>query len=510
MQYLRPERPRGRVGFIVPRWTPVLPPDGQGVPYRAITVAGALLNAGFEVIWFDEEHDVDRADRRGELLQALESADACFFWMTELPPIFQMTHVLAMAGPLRERLPHLPIAVGGGPAAGHRPEGFYAVNWPIDYFVIGHGEETAPRLARAIVEKTPIDQVPSIVFVNEQRHTPPLKNEKLLHEHYSAYRALDLSMYVQGLAGIFGNGKPSMLLQTGRGCTKGCTFCYHSTFKLSVLRAEEIVDLAEDLHRRFGAEQFHLAELDFFASKARPLAVAEGFRKRLPKCGWFALVSPIDALRYSPAEWDLLAEGGMRKLEFGVEHGSARMLEIMGKSHSQKDILQLTDTLLARGVSMMHNFIFGTPRETAADRRESLRLIDSLDRKRSPHVFFSFRLFQPSWDSPLGEEAMRHIPDFPRTIQAGMDFRSGYDDPNRRALPWLDAADEKEIKELVYHYLPLATGRHHFTQKAQRMSYGALRALAKWRVRRAHFGLRLDHWAYDRWIRAPLDHTYTA
>lgn len=510
MQILTPLQKKARVGFIVPRWAPVVPPDGQGVPFRAVTVAGALLNAGYEIVWCDQEVDIERGRKIAEMDAALASASIVFFWMNELPPIFQINHVFAMAAEIKKRSPNLPIVCGGSAAAGHRAEAFYLDRRPVDYFVIGHGEETAPRLADALTFKTDLDVVPGIVFANDRRHTTPILNERLRPEHMSALTAMDLAPYIKSSAGIFGNGRSTLVVQTGRGCAKGCTFCYHSTFKFSGLRGKEIVDVCERLQQKWRVEQFHLAELDFMASKSRPLETAAEFEKRLPECRWFSLASPIDALRYSISDWDDLVRGGLSKIEFGSESGSIDMLRRLGKEHHPDDAIKLTDLLIERGVSVMHNFIFGVPGETERDRSLTLGLVARLMKRRPEKVFWTFRLFQPSWDSPLGEEAIAHVPGFPRTIEAGISYRTDYDDPHVRRMPWLSAEDERRVKDLCYHYLPLATGRHDPRPNLRGLTHRLLRSVARFRVRSRFFAAPLDEAVFRRFVKTPLDHTYTA
>ena len=113
MQIVSPPRPSARVGFVVPRWTvdPVF--ECQGIPFRALSVAGALLNAGYEIVWFDQEPDLDRANRLDELATALAGAQALFLWMNELDPLTQTQNATRIAQWAKGWHPHVPTVLGG-------------------------------------------------------------------------------------------------------------------------------------------------------------------------------------------------------------------------------------------------------------------------------------------------------------------------------------------------------------------------------------------------------------
>ena len=110
-------------------------------------------------------------------------------------------------------------------------------------------------------------------------------------------------------------------------------FCYWRNHTPALYDAEAIVDLAAFVRERYGVRQFHFGELDFFGNRARVLRVTDAWKRRLPDAVWFALASPVDAARFDDADWDRLAAGGCRKIEFGSEAGSRSGLHAIGKRH---------------------------------------------------------------------------------------------------------------------------------------------------------------------------------
>ncbi len=509
MQVVTPQAPRGRVGFVIPRWTvdPVV--EGQGIPFRAVPVASALFNAGWEVVWFDQEQDLDRTDRSEDFRRALAGSRAVFLWTNELTPAVQTRNFLAIASRIRQWEPSLTVAVGGSFVSLCPAEVLFGTGLPVDYFLRDHGEETAPRFLEALEERAGWESVSGLVDPKEGRANPLGNGGRFLPEHTTLYRLLDLSDYRQSNGGIFGNGQPTFVVGTGRGCAKGCAFCYWTNFPPTLLPASTIVDLVSFLRGRYGVRQFHLAELDAFASRRRPLDLAALWRERNPDAVWFTLASPIDALRYGEKEWDLLAEGGCAKIEFGTESGSVKVLRAIGKRHAPEDPLRLTRTLLVRGICSMHNFVFGTVGETEEDRRRSLRLILRLHDLDPLRVFFTFRIFQAAWGVPMGEAAIAHLHRFPRSLQELLADRATYGDPGARALEWLPARDERRIKRMTTYDLPMFSSRMRRRTAPGRALHGLLRRVARARVRTGFTGLGVDRWVYRRLLRRGLDNTYT-
>lgn len=510
MQIVEPRQPRGRVGFVVPRWTVDPVHECQGVPFRAITVAGALYGAGFGVVWFDQEPDCDRDDRREELRVALGECDVAFFWMQELDPLTQTANALELARAVKSWHPDLPTVVGGEFIALCPPTAL-EVAPPFDFILRGYGEDGAPILMQAIAGEVPLATVPGLLWreAGEQRCNDVARNRRIEPAHLVLYHQLDLSPYIHVRGGIFGNGEPTLVIGTSRGCPKQCSFCYWSTHEPSMLGADEVVELAAALHARYGVSQFHIGELDFATNRRRVLAVARRWRERLPTCSWFALMSPSDAVRFTDAEWDEIAAGGCRKVEFGTETGSPRMLAAIGKKHLPADAVTLSRRLLARGIMPMHNFVFGLYGEERSDRGLTLRLIRELQSlPDADWIFFTFRFYQAAWGTEMGDRAIAATPDFPKTVAELMPYRVVFGDERRHSMRWLPAADEREIKRMVYHYLPLTTSKLALPAGPSRWVYRALRRLARLRLRCAWFGGQWDRWLYRYVVQSRLDNTY--
>jgi len=508
MQVVAPPDPRARVGFIVPRWIEPPTGSGPGLPFRSIVVAGALYSAGFELAFFDQEPDDRDPDRVAAFLDAIRGTPVVFFWMNDLSPSVQLLNTARLAAVVKEHHPSTRIVVGG-PFITLCPPEVLRPEWPVDFFVRGYGEQACVELCSALLNGGSLAPVPGLVWRRNGtcEANPTAAKTPFRPEYLSLYRVLDLDHYKQR-GGIFGNGFATMTIGTGQGCAKPCQFCYWRGNPPSLARPEPIVELASWLHRSYGVRQFHLAELDFFTNRRRALTFAREWKRRVPECRWFSLASPVDADRFTDAEWDLLAAGGCAKLELGTETGSARMLRRLGKTHDVDAPLRVTRRAVARGIQTMHNFIFGVAGETEADRRASLRLIRGLQHLDPERVYFAFRLFQPCWGTALGESAIAALEAFPRSLEEVPPYRARFADPHSHTLAWLTDEEDRRVKRLVFHDLPMVTSRLAFDSSFERWAFRALRLAARARLRVGNFDLGLDRWLYRRLIRRSLDNTY--
>ncbi len=86
MQILIPPRlpPKRRIAFFLPQWMPEEEIADQGTPYRALPIAGALLHAGYEVLWWDQ--DQQRTGDLEQLQQELNGIQDLVLWMNEWTP----------------------------------------------------------------------------------------------------------------------------------------------------------------------------------------------------------------------------------------------------------------------------------------------------------------------------------------------------------------------------------------------------------------------------------------
>ncbi|MCB9883708.1 MAG: radical SAM protein [Planctomycetes bacterium] len=498
-----------KAAVLVPRWTDRGEAETQGTPFRVLLLVGAMMARGVEVVFFDQEHDEHRNDRWGEYSAAVQTVDAAFVWLNELYPSNQCHNSFALAERLRSVRADLPIVLGGEFVSICPPE-FFDFDQPFDFVLQGYGDESTLDLLEALTGSKPLKNVPGLMrraeggWISQPRAT---RAPKLDDAMAAIYEHIDMRPYIQ-TGGVFGNDQPTLTLALGRGCTKGCDFCAWSNHPASLLQAGTIFRTFEILFEKYGVRQFHIGELDFFVSRSRALRLAELIENSTLDIVWFALGSPIDLARFSDDDWDALRDGGLRKVEMGSESASSRLLPLIGKSHDPEDIYRISCKMLDRGIVPMNNFLFGFPDECDDDRLANLRMIDRLAEVSTTGNHFTYRYYQPTWDTPLGKRAIAQVPNAPTRLDAWLATRDDFIDEKRRTLPWLSPRDERIVKQLINHDLPLATSRIPIESRVRDRVYRELRSRARQRLRSGSMSTPVERWMFDRFVRRPLDQTY--
>lgn len=461
----------GRVVLCVPRWLDEAT-SPSGLPYRVVPVLSSLLHNGFAVDLVTGLHD----DLVGEAVrERLRGADAAVVWCAELNPGLQLRDLVTFLETAREAAPSMPRLAGGGffPLV---PEGGLDLG-PLVETTVTSQEVSA--LSDALLGREPVRESFDL---------------RALHE-------LDLRPFLRPESMLFGNDAPSLQVPTGLGCSKRCRFCFYEQTNWRAASAADVVDAIAQVHRHYGVRQFLMGELDFLASRSRALDIAQRLVDEGLDVRWFALCTVDDLQRLGDDELDLLVRSGLQTLELGIEAGTDRALQALGKRFSVDDARTAHRRLVASGVMPVYNFVFGWPGERPRDRRAARRLIDELHRS-ADRVRFNFRLYQPIPGTTMGEEALRLLPSLPKDLQELSSFRVD------AGMPWLGRREERRVRFLVEYVLPLAFDDALYDARRPGLRRRLLQQVARWRSRSGLMSLRFDRRLFERTAATSLPVTY--
>ena len=181
---------------------------------------------------------------------------------------------------------------------------------------------------------------------------------------------------------------------TAKGCPFSCSFCAVPEFSGRKIVSRTIKDVADEiefLYREHGVEEFHIFD-DIFNIK---LSYAKNLLKEIIRRNlqivWKAPVG-FWILSYDEEFLDLLQESGCYQVGFGIESGSAEILQNVNK-HTAGKLSQIPDILKkyqARNISTFGFFILGLPGETKNTIKQTIKYACSL-----PLDFIHVGLFTP-------------------------------------------------------------------------------------------------------------------
>jgi hypothetical protein len=256
----------------------------------------------------------------------------------------QVLPAFELAGRLRRRLPSARILGGGGMltswrkglrAAGLRFSPFHAVGF-------GPGETV---LSAAAAGALPAGE-PFLEGGEEVAFLPD-------------YGFAQLPLYM--------SPEPVLPVAASRGCYwRKCAFCPEAVSPIHAYRGTEapaFPALLRSLSRRYGVSRFHLTD------DAIPPAVLRAMADRrdvLAGLAWHGFARFEPALR-DPGFVSDLAAAGCAMLQLGLESGSQRLLDRMGKGTRVADASSILANLSRAGIAAYVYVMLGAPGEGRAD-----------------------------------------------------------------------------------------------------------------------------------------------
>ena len=292
------------------------------------------------------------------------------------------------------------VTVVGGPHANSLPVETLQEFPAFDCLAFGEGEVTLSELCQLVAEQKNDFAVPGLVHRRGREIVKNPPRELVSNLDMLPFPARDLIGYrVQpGHATRgFSNQIRSAELFTSRGCPFGCSFCAIQTTFGKTVRFREPSFIREEVARIVTDQRFNhlvIADDTFTLKPDRAFEICDILGKS-------SIVSWNCDTRVTSVSQDLLRamrESGCQKVAFGVESGSQRILDRIGKRITIEQVRQAV--LWAKEAGIKHvegNFIIGSdPSETQEEVEMTRVLIRTL-----PWTFVSISIIVPYPGTPV-------------------------------------------------------------------------------------------------------------
>jgi radical SAM superfamily enzyme YgiQ (UPF0313 family) len=229
----------------------------------------------------------------------------------------------------------------------------------------------------------------------------------------------------------------------------------------------------------FGVKNLTFYDDYFFAKSKRTKDLFAYFKKQDIK--WKAELR-VNRLNYSLAQE--AKSHGCTQLYFGAESGSQRVLNILNKNTSVKDIIQSAKITKEADLSADYSWMVGIPGETKADVKKTLSLIKII-KEINPESEFSIKILFP----------------YPKTKIQDLAKRQGFRSPNS-LLDWAKIRRERAPKYLknknqleMISMTSAIIGRKVFEQESIPI-FKLLRGLADFRWKYEAFGGGIENFFF--------------
>lgn len=245
-----------------------------------------------------------------------------------------------------------------------------------DFAVMGEGEYTLLELIKNIYKSQNFGDIKGLIWrkndeivVNEKR--PNIQDlDSLL---FPAYEDFELEKYT-------GQTERRLPIITSRGCPYQCTFCCTRISMGNKFRKrspDNVVDEIEHWYKK-GWFIFDINDDIFSLDRNRAIKICDMIIERRLDIQFNFYVG----LRVDTVDESLLKTfkaAGCRFISYGCEAGNDRVLKVIKKGITVKDVVNAVNTTKKVGINHKVNFIIGHPTETYEEAMDSIKLAKSLN-----------------------------------------------------------------------------------------------------------------------------------
>lgn len=435
-------------------------------PYSILFIADALQKAGITVDLFDLRHDSKDA-----VLSAIQSYNPKFVGLSVMTGP-QIKNALDLGKIIRHEAPETQLVWGG----------IHPTILPlqtlqhtrVDIVIQGDGERPYTQLVQGI----DWSRIPGLAFKhNNQVYNTGMAPPTEMSEVRTPWELIEGGRYVE-------RGRTSII--TSRGCPYRCTFCYNAIIQ-SPWRGWTVKQCQHELDQLigFGAEDILFFDDAFFSNLSRAHQLFPYFRRE--GLTWIAELR-VDRLTQNLARD--AKNAGCNGFFFGAESGSPRLLRLLNKGITVKQLLRSAQITHTAQLGADYSWMVGIPTEIEEERRMTLTVIKAIQHQ-NPNAEFSIKIYTPYPGTPLFDLALEQGAQMPQSLE-GWSTLSRF-----RAPHYLHHGRQLETLSITSSLI----GRQMFIQ-SQGTPLSLLRSLARLRWRNEYFGFPWESLVYGLIFRA--------
>jgi len=409
-----------------------------GLPLSILYPATILKKEGYSVKILDQRID---KEFRINLEKELDASVICIGISCMMgKQIDFMLEIIDIIKNIRD----LPIIIGG-----QLPTLFPEIvieNEKIDILIIGDNDDTFLHLIRGI-EKGDISKVKDIAYRENGRR---IFNEKGRlfdpNENYMPdYSLIDVNNYITTQT----HGEKDIMMYTARGCPYRCNFCYITAFKdkhlFRPISPENIVNHISYIVNNLGISAIHITDDNFFTTKNRIEEVCDLINNKGIKVKMRATCRADAINRYDEDFLRKAKESGFVEFFIGAESGSDRILRLIKKDITVKQILEANKILKKVGIKPKFSFMVGISGETKKEVEETLKLMKRIVEENPDAYLTPLQTLAPYPKTELfeiGGNSLSQIKDLKDLSE--LNFNT------TQKLYWLKKEDENFVKNASY------------------------------------------------------------
>jgi anaerobic magnesium-protoporphyrin IX monomethyl ester cyclase len=336
--------------------------DKTRPPSGILFVGGSLKSAGHDVkLLHIYEHEIDAAVEQIRQLKPLYVGFSVFTGY----PCYTAS---VMSKKIKQVMPGIPV-VWGGIHPSIDTEKCLQEDY-IDFVVVGEGEETIRELTSRIMDGKGYEDVKGIGYKHNGliKINPRRELIKDLDNFQMDWSLVDPRDYVRPSS----DGQKSICYITSRGCPFHCGFCYNELFNMRKYRMfsiDHVVKHIKALRDATGITRISFDDDHFMVDVKRGFEILT----RLKEFGVHCDFLPLRLESVTRETMKKLLELGVKRIFFGWESGSNRILKLICKEFTKEFILEKMRIVAEfPQITVSASGIIGFPTETLDEIRETI------------------------------------------------------------------------------------------------------------------------------------------
>lgn len=471
-------------------------------PLSLLYASAEVVKAGYDVRILDTRVENNWRASLARWLQEGPGLCAGISVMSGRP----IANAIAIGRAIKAMAPDLPV-VWGGPHPTFYPESILSDEWSCDYVLSGYASRSFCQLADTLSRGGPLDLVPGLSWREShriRRNQAEDKSFESIHWRDIPYHLIaDYSVY-----GQLDQGQTIFSMYSALGCPYQCSFCSSPAQYAPIegkkwvpLKAQDIADHIQHLVERYGANYIYFIDDDSFPKLDHVRQVVAAIRDRkLPVKLGFRGARINEIKRMDDAFLTMLAEAGTDIMHIGAESGSDRILKLIRKDCTARDIIEINRKLARHPqITAAYNFMMGVPTETLAELHQTRDLMLQLVADHPNCIVFPPNKFRPLPGTELYEVAER---EWGYRMPHGLSEWASIEVEGRTNKGWYEPGMEKFFNLLLVgsyfvdnKIAKVTRGRTWFFRFA-RLINRLYRPVAMFRLRRGLTFALVEYWGY--------------
>ncbi|MBI4689831.1 MAG: B12-binding domain-containing radical SAM protein [Nitrospirae bacterium] len=305
--------------------------------------------------------------------------------------------------------------IWGGPHATFFPDTILTHDWNCDYVVCGYAVQAFYELVHCLMNNIEPSSVKGVSYRrgNDIIRIPrdDTQFEFVDYKEIPYHLIKDFKVY-----GQLDQDKRIFSIYSAMGCPYKCSFCSAPAEYAKIkgrqwvpLPVKEVADHIGYLVEKYNANYIYFIDNDSFVDIRHVESVINEINARKIKVGLGFRGARINEIKkMSDTFLDKLADAGTDILHIGAESGSDRILQLMNKNCSVRDIIECNIKLSRHpGIIAAYNFIMGIPTETLDDIKATRDLMFRLVEDNPNCIIFQPNKFRPLPGTKLFESAKK-------------------------------------------------------------------------------------------------------